>query len=277
MGLLLDELRQRVPDGWFLRRLLPALLLVAVAAVGWRLGWAHWSDLARARQLIAAALPLGAEPAPAAAAGLVLVLLAAVAAALALPFAAGAVGALAAGAWPWWLTPPARRLTRWRERRWVPPEEFAREAVRARAAGRELRAARLDARRARADAVPPTGPTWSGDRLRATEDRIRATTGTDVAMGWTALLLTAPDAAREALSAARDGYDAACEALVWSAAFTLVGLRWWPAAAVGLLLALAAHRALRRAVITLCHTTEAVLTHQLPDRPGRPAAPSGRG
>ncbi|MFC5665438.1 hypothetical protein ACFP3U_20960 [Kitasatospora misakiensis] len=260
MGLLL-ELQKRIPDGWFLRRLLPAALLVVVAVLGGgQLGWAHWSDLGLARTRIAGALRLGEGVTSDGAAVLVLLAAAACALALAVPFAAGAVGTLAAGAWPWWLTPLGRRLTDRRRRRWAPPDELARRAVRARAAGRETRAARLDALRARSTAVAPTGPTWSGDRLRATERHLRETTGADVAESWTGVLLTAPDAAREALTAARDGYDAACEALVWSAAFTLVGAWWWPSALAGALLGLASWRSLRASVETLCRTTEAVAT-----------------
>ncbi|MFF2348512.1 hypothetical protein ACFVVL_01905 [Kitasatospora sp. NPDC058115] len=258
MGLLL-ELQKRLPDGWFLRRLLPAALFVVVAVVGGgQLGRAHWSDLGRARAGIAGALRPGEGPGSNGAAVLVLLAAAAVAAALAVPFAAGVIGALASGAWPWWLSPLGRRLTAWRRRRWSPSDEIAREAVRARAAGRETRAARLDALRARSAPAEPAGPTWCGDRLRATERRVLETTGTDVAEAWTGLFLGAPDPAREALGAARDAYDAACEALVWAVAFTVLGAWWWPSAPAGVLLGLAAWRALRGAVEALCRTTEAV-------------------
>ncbi|WP_327675259.1 hypothetical protein [Kitasatospora sp. NBC_00458] len=269
MGLLL-ELQKRIPDGWFLRRLLPAALLVVVAALGGRLGWRHWSDVGLARETTAGVLRFGDGLTPDSAAVLALLAVAAVAAALLVPFAAGAVGALASGAWPWWLTPLGRRLTRRRARRWAPPERIAREAVRARAAGHELRAARLDARRARANPSAPAGPTWSGDRLRAAEERIRATTGEDVAEAWTGLLLGAPDPSREALGAARDAYDAACEALVWSVAFTAVGLWWWPSAAAGILVGLASWRSLRQAVETLCRTAEAAFALRRSDHPADP-------
>ncbi|MFF1675033.1 hypothetical protein ACFVYG_03155 [Streptomyces sp. NPDC058256] len=156
-----------------------------------------------------------------------------------LAFAAGAIGALASGAWPWWLMPLGRRLTAWRVRRWAHPEEIGREAVRSCAAGRQLRVDRLDARRAFTGPARPDSPTWSGNRFRAAEAHVRAETGSDVASEWTRLLLAAPDTSRAALSEARDAYDAACEALAWSLAFILLGAWWWPAAPVGLLLWLA--------------------------------------
>ncbi|MEU8653899.1 hypothetical protein [Streptomyces sp. NPDC048737] len=259
MALLL-ELQRRIPDGWFLRRLLPALLFVVVALVGGgQLGHRHWDDIALARDRIAGALPLNGGLTAGGAATLVLVVLAAVAVGLAVPLAADAVGALSAGAWPWWLTPVARRLTRWRVSRWTSPEEIGREAVRARAAGHELRAARLDARRVRAAPVRPTSPTWSGDRIRAAEQSARTQAGTDLPGEWTRLLLEVPDASRAALGEARDAYQAACEALVWSVAFTAVGLWWWPAGLGGTVLWLVSWRTLRRAADGLCHTAEAVV------------------
>ncbi|GLV85403.1 hypothetical protein Slala03_50920 [Streptomyces lavendulae subsp. lavendulae] len=265
MGLLV-ELQKRIPDRWFLRRLLPAGLFVALALVGGgQLGQRHWNDLGLARERIAAALRLSRGTTADGAAVLVLVAVAVVAAALAVPFAAGAIGALASGSWPWWLAPPGRRLTAWRVRRWAPPGNIAREAVRARAAGRELRADRLDARRARSAPVAPSCPTWSGDRFRAAEAEVRARTGLDVADAWTGLLLTLPDTSRTTLSEAREGYDAACEGLAWSIAVTFLGVWWWPAALLGIVLWLAFRQALRRAVEGLCRTTTAVfaLRHDL--------------
>ncbi|MFF2377881.1 hypothetical protein ACFVUW_26185 [Streptomyces xiamenensis] len=260
MGLLI-ELQQRIPDRWFLRRLVPAALFVVVAAVGaGQLGHRHGGDLGLARERIAALLTWGDGMPAGTGASLVLFAAASVAAAFAVPLASGAVGALAAGAWPWWLMPLSRRVTAWRVRRWAPPREIAREAVRARAAGRGFRADRLDARRARTGTEEPASPTWAGDRFRETEARIRTETGVEITAEWTRLLLVAPEASRAALSEARDGYDAACEALAWSAAVMLLAAWWWPAAPVGVVLWLASWQALRRAVRVLCGTTEAVLT-----------------
>ncbi|MFF0204328.1 hypothetical protein [Streptomyces sp. NPDC005017] len=261
MGLLL-ELQKRIPDGWFLRRLLPAALFVVVAVVGGgELGHAHWNDTALARERIADALRTGGGLTADAFASLVLVAVPVVGAAFAVPYVAAAVGALASGAWPWWLMPVGRRVTAWRARRWAEPDVLARRSVRARADGHALRADRLDARAARArSGGRPRSPTWSGDRLRVTEENVGRETGGDVAGGWTTLLLGAADPPRAALAEARDAYDAACEALVWSAAFTVLGAWWWPAAPFGVLLGLASWRSLRHAVQALCRTTEAAFT-----------------
>ncbi|AWW43521.1 hypothetical protein [Streptomyces cadmiisoli] len=261
MGLLI-ELQKRIPDGWFLRRLLPAALFVVVAVVGGgELGHTHWNDASLARERIADALRTGGGLSADAVASLVLFAVPVVGAAFALPYIAAAIGALASGAWPWWLMPVGRRVTDWRVRRWVEPDTLARQSVRARADGHALRADRLDARAARARAVGrPESPTWSGDRFRLTEANVRQATGGDVTTGWTALLLGAQDPPRAALADARDAYDAACEALAWSTAFTLLGAWWWPAAPAGVLLGLASWRSLRHAVQALCRTTEAAFT-----------------
>ncbi|MHB9861569.1 hypothetical protein [Streptomyces sp. YIM S03343] len=272
MGLLI-ELQRRIPDGWFLRRLLPAALFVVVAAVGGgALGQARWNDVALARERIAAVLRAGGGLSAETIASLVLFAVPVVGAAFAVPYAAAAVGALASGAWPWWLMPVGRRATAWRGRRWAEPDTLARESVRARGAGRGLRADRLDARAARARAAGrPQSPTWSGDRFRRTEANVARETGGDLASGWTPLLLGAADSLRSALAEARDAYDAACEALVWSVAFTVLGAWWWPAAPVGVLLGLASWRLLRHAVQALCRTTEAAFTLSAADQqPMRP-------
>lgn len=271
MGLLI-ELQKRIPDGWFLRRLLPAALFFVVAVVGGgELGHAHWDDVSLAREKIADALRTGGGLSADTVASLVLFSVPVVGAAFAVPYLASGIGALAAGAWPWWLMPVGDLVTGWRRRRWVEPDKLAEKSLRALADGDELRAAWLDARAARAEAIGrPGSPTWSGDCFHRTEETVRERGG-DLVTGWTALLLGAQDPPRAALAEARDAYDAACEALVWSAAFTVLGAWWWPAAPVGVLLGLASWRSLRHAVQALCRTTEAVFTLREtappPDRP----------
>ncbi|MEV0774444.1 hypothetical protein ACIBLA_33870 [Streptomyces sp. NPDC050433] len=273
---LLVELQKRIPDGWFLRRLLPAALFVVVAIVGGgQLGQRHWNDLGLAREGIAGALRLSGGLSADGVASLVLVAVAIVAAAFAVPFAGGAIGALASGAWPWWLMPVARRVTALRVRRWAHPDELGARSVRARAAGRELRADRLDARRARTGTARPSSPTWSGDRFRAAEARVEQETGTDIASEWTKLLLAAEDTPRAALSDTRAAYDAACEALAWSVAFTILGAWWWPAAAVGVVLWLTGWLSLRRAVEALCRTTEAVFALRADEPPASAGSAAG--
>ena len=119
MGLLL-ELQSRIPDRWFLRRLLPAALFVAVAFLGGRLGQSRWNAVSLAKLQVAQYLGASSGGGSGAytAAAVLLYAVAVAAGAFAVPVAAGAVSTLAAGAWPWWLAPIGDRVLRWRAGRW---------------------------------------------------------------------------------------------------------------------------------------------------------------
>jgi hypothetical protein len=245
---LFTELQRRIPDKWFFQRLLPAAVYVVIAAVcGAQLGQDHWADVGLARSRVTAALSGGT-----ATASVVLLVVAAAVGALAVPLAATGVDALVSGAWPWWLTPLGNRMRSWRASRWVSPDDLGKDAVRARADGHELRAARLDARRAQAPAEPPRGVTWAADRFALVRERVPH----DVSAQWPRLRLLVPDDVRAAMGSARDAYDAACEAIVWSVAVTVLGVWWWPAFVAGIVMWLASCRWLRRAVTGLCDMAE---------------------
>lgn len=258
MGLF-SELQKRIPDRWFFRRLLPATLFVIVAIVGGgQLGQRHWHDTALARERIADTIRLGDGTSANAIASLVLLVIAIAGAALVVPFVANSVDLLASGGWPWWLVPVGERLRKVRARNWSPPDDLGKAAVRARAAGRHYRAARLEQRKHTTTEAAPATPTWSGDRLAATRSRIKDRTGLDPVTDWTAVSLALPDPARTALTNARESYDSACEAIVWAIAFVVLSAWWWPAVIIGLLIWLAGWRWLRRAVGSLSETAEAV-------------------
>ncbi|MFI6154709.1 hypothetical protein ACIBCA_18700 [Kitasatospora sp. NPDC051170] len=257
---LLLALQSRIPDRWFLRRLLPSALFVALAVVAGGLGQAHGGDLRLAVQRLAD--HLGAAQAEGASARLTAVWLlyaiGAAAGAFAAPVVAQLLGTVAAGGFPWWLAPVGERVRRRRVARWRAPDELLDDALRARGRGEVMRAARLEARAVSAPATAPTTPTWSGDRLRAAADRVREVRGLDVENSWVRLLLDLPEASRTALLDARDGYDAAAEAMAWSLAFLVLGCWWWPGVLVGAVLGLAAWRWLRHAVVVLASTVEVV-------------------
>lgn len=216
---------------------------------------------------MAAALRFSGPAASNAIASLVLLAVAVAVLAFAVPLAADGVGALASGAWPWWLVPLGDRVRKARQRRWQSPADLSAKAVRARDSTKklrrgkklrqELRAARLDAR---SDAAPdrPEHVTWCGDRFAAARRHIQEQAGLEITTAWTALLLVLPDGAPTALTDGRDSYDAACEAIVWSVALILLGGWWWPALPAGLVLATVSWRWLRRAVTAFCATAEAV-------------------
>jgi hypothetical protein len=256
---LLIEMQRRIPDRWFFRRLLPATVFVVLAGVcGGQLGQAHWSDIGLAREQVAAALRFSGPGVSNAIASLVLLAVAVAVLAFAVPLAADGVGTLASGAWPWWLVPLGDRVRKARQGRWKSADDFGAQAVLAREKRKDLRAARLDARRDTASADRPEQFTWCGDRFAATRRHIQEQARLEITTAWTALLLVLPDGARTALTDSRDSYDAACEAIVWSVALVLLGGWWWPALPTGLVLATVAWRWLRRAVTAFCATAEAV-------------------
>ncbi|MFF2328465.1 MULTISPECIES: hypothetical protein [unclassified Streptomyces] len=259
MGLLL-ALQSRIPDRWFLRRLLPSALFVAIAFLVGGLGQSRWYDAELAARRLEQYLGAeGGTSAHTTTTALLLYAIAVAAGAFAVPMAAQAVSVLAAGAWPWWLAPLSERVRELRVRRWRSPDELRDDALRSRGRGEVLRAARLEARAAAAPQSSPKTPTWTGDRLRSTGDRVREVRGLDIETSWVALLLDLPDTARAAVVEARDGYDGACEAIVWSVAYLALGMCWWPAAVAGAMAWLAAWRWLRHAGDVLGSTTEAVL------------------
>jgi hypothetical protein len=279
----LADLQSRIPDRWFFRRLLPAAVYVVLVVVcGGQLGQGHWSDLALARARLAAGLRVSGSSAPQAVASLILFAVAIAICAFAVPVAATAIDALASSAWPWWLVPLGYYVRKIRQWRWEEPESRNIRALQLRNAGgpwRQARAVRLERLRDTA-ATEPKLYTWSADRFEATRQNIKDSSGgVEITNRWTDLLLVMPEAARAILTAARDSYDAACEALAWSAAVFVLGCWWWPAFAGGLLLACVAWHWLRRSVTGLCDAAEAaarVYASQLVQ--GIPAArPAGRG
>ncbi|MFD7861907.1 hypothetical protein [Streptomyces sp. NPDC057682] len=260
MGLLL-ALQSRLPDRWFLRRLLPSALFVAVAFLAGGPGHSHWYDAGRAARRLERQLGTAGGGTPhTTTTTLLLYALAVVCGAFVVPVAARAVSLLAAGAWPWWLAPVGERMRASRVRRWRAPDALRDDALRSRGRGEVLRAARLEARAAAAPRSAPRTPTWTGDRLRAAADRVRAARGLTVEASWVALLLELPDGDRAAVAEAREGYDEACEATVWSIACLALGVCWWPAALVGAVAWLGAWRWLRRAADLFASTAEAVLS-----------------
>jgi hypothetical protein len=254
VGLLL-ELQQRIPDRWFLRRLLPAAVFVAAVIAGVTLGQSRWADAGLARQRLTDYL--GGTSASLTAAALVY-LLPVAAGAFIVPVAATAVAALAGGAWPWWLAPLGDRIRDARAARWSPARELDLKAVAALRDKRPWRAARLKARAAAAQPARPSTATWIGDRLELAAARVQQSLGLDVHSAWAELLLRLPENAGTALNDARDGYDAAAEAFAWSVAYLVLGIWWWPAAVAGLVGALTSWRWLRRAADALASTAEAV-------------------
>ena len=154
--------------------------------------------------------------------------------------AATALGQLTQHAW---ITPgrraPARWLTSWRRRRWDRAYATVRTTLEAVAATRNadttspppdhgLALKVAVAACTRICLVPANRPTWIGDRLRATDERIHRTYRLDLTAAWPRLWLLIPNPARTELTTAHDSYTAAARLTGWGLLYLAVGA-WWPA------------------------------------------------
>jgi hypothetical protein len=78
--------------------------------------------------------------------------------------------------------------------------------------------------------VEPARPTWVGDRLHASEVRVRRAYGLDLAPAWPRIWLIVPQEVRLEISAARDSLGASARLTGWAVLYLLLAIWWWPAA-----------------------------------------------
>jgi hypothetical protein len=256
---VLGQLGSKLTDRWASLVVLPGLLYVGVAIIGGVLGQRRWDDIAAARSWVDR---VGGGPAMSTAGGVILILGAVLVACNAAGLAARLLGVLTLrwwlGAWP----PPLRRLTaravgRRRDRWTALQARFESAALadpRQDDDAREL----ADARN-RIAVAQPRRPTWMGDRLAAVETRVGTAYGLDLVSCWPRMWLVIPSPARDELTAARANVDAAATLAGWGVLYLLLGVAWWPAAAVGLLIWLTAYRAGRHTVAVQADLIESVL------------------
>ncbi len=262
MNAFLAELGKQLVTRWTVALMLPGALFAGAVVLAHVLGQRHAVDLR--------ALPVwldGVTAAPAAGRG----------AALLITVAAFLLGATAAGlaaqsvgvfvAWTWSLTgsvPVLRPLADRRRRRWERADAEAAEAERAFLAdpadpARRDRARRAIARRAAVCLVAPERPTWTGDRLHATDVRVHRSYGIDLATVWPRLWLVLPDEVRGELTAVQDRCASAARLAGWGVLYVVLGAFWWPALVVGLAILLTARYRSRLGVAVYADLVEAAV------------------
>jgi len=211
---LLGEVGRRLTDRWLVRALGPGLLWCAVAAYAVLPGRTGAFGL-RAAVLAAASTldTLGDRVSLAVLCGALAVLAGGVAAVTAQ--AAGAVLRFVwLGLWPG----PGRRIA-------------AALTARRRARAVERLAAE---HRVLPGVYLPDRPTWIGDRIRGTDDRVAAQFGLRLALIWPRLwLLLAPEA-RAMVFAARERFERAGTLAGWAVLYAALAPWWWPALPLGL-------------------------------------------
>ncbi|MGW4371922.1 hypothetical protein ACWEKT_40560 [Nocardia takedensis] len=107
--------------------------------------------------------------------------------------------------------------------------------------------------------VEPGRPTWIGDRLRVCEIRASRAYGIDLNAAWPRLWLIIPDVARAEIATVRLSFSAAANLQGWSCMYLVLGIWWWPAAIVGLVVAAVSHMKARQATNDLAHLVESAV------------------
>ncbi|GHG99442.1 hypothetical protein [Streptomyces lanatus] len=280
MNPLLATLGGKLAERWLNLLILPGGLFLAVTAVGTTLGHRDWHDVDRLRTTLdtLAARPALDRPGTGALL-LALVLLAATATSLAAQFLGGAIER-------YWLRfgrdPLSRALTARRARRWQYLDARFEEAVTASyggsdPAGTRARIEDLAEARARVAMRRPTRPTWYGDRVQATADRVDAAYGVDLAALWPRLWLILPEPAVRQIQSSHDSFTAAARLAAWAVAYALLACWWWPATLVAIGCATVARSRARDAMDALAGLIEAAVdvhVRELAERVGLTGADS---
>ncbi|WP_158852115.1 hypothetical protein [Saccharothrix deserti] len=254
MNPFLQSLGGKLAERWVTTLVLPGALFVAAAVCAVRLGHRHALDVVRVGNDVVAAFPR--LPVAVAAVGLLL-------GAAAAAFAAQALGALVQAVWvkPWrgpaaWLARPVVAVRGWR---------FDRAAA-----------------RAGVDPVPayrPRRATWIGERFRLLDSRVAAQyQGLRLGPLWPRLWLLVPEPARLPVQAAETRFHSATTLVGWGVLYAALGPRWYPAAVVGLGVAVVGWRRARAAAAALTELIEATVdTHLdvLTTALGHPLPPTG--
>ncbi|MFI5631890.1 hypothetical protein ACIA8E_21460 [Streptomyces sp. NPDC051664] len=259
MTAFLQQLGARIADRWLVNLLLPGLLWLCCAVVAARLGWEHSIDPRAAEPLVRR---LGDQRSTAQA---VLLVAGVFGAAAAIGLAAIGLGAALRRAWalPGTSVAPARWLRDQRRRRWDAADRTAAQlrtdilnAVDPSAAlvGPEYRDAL--ARRESIGLERPQRPTWIGDRWMATGIRIHRAYGLDLTVVWPRLWTLLPEVPRSDIAAAQLAYQESSVLVSWAVLYGGVGLFWWPALIVCVILAAAGVLKTRDAISSLCELVE---------------------
>ncbi|MEU8677855.1 hypothetical protein [Streptomyces sp. NPDC048560] len=270
MNPLLATLGGKLTERWLNLLVLPGALFLAATAVGTTLGHRHWHDVDRLRSTLD---ELAARPAldrtGTAALLVALVLLAAAAASLAVQFLGGWIEQywLRFGRDPLSRALTARRRRRWKERDAEVEDAMARVTPTGVVANGSVTVPRstwtriqtLTEARLRIALREPVRPTWYGDRMQATADRVDAAYGVDLAALWPRLWLILPDPAVQQVRSARDSFGAAARLAAWSVGYALLAFWWWPAALAAAGCAAVSRARARSALDALAELVEAAV------------------
>ncbi|WP_046502745.1 hypothetical protein [Streptomyces odonnellii] len=266
MNPLLATLGGKLAERWLNLLVLPGALFLAATAVATTLGHRHWHDIDRLHTTLDDLATRPALDRAGTAALLVsLVLLAATAASLTAQFLGSAIER-------YWLRfgrdPLSRALTAHRTRRWRDLDTQYAEAHEGISAPNGHPSAPPDVRarienlaeaRDRVALCKPTRPTWYGDRVQATAERVHTTYGVDLAALWPRLWLILPEPAVRQIQSTHDSFAAAARLAAWAMGYALLACWWWPAAVVAVCCAAVARSRARDALDAFAELIEAAV------------------
>lgn len=257
MNIFLTELGKNLATRWAAALALPGAVFVAVVVVAITLGPAHALDvdLLRTRATAATTMPTAAVP---------LAIAGFLAATAAVGLIVDALGGLVTAAWGLTGSGVMRPLAALRREWWRRASARADREIQALLVDTGNQHARTRTRRAvlrrdRFALAEPTCPTWAGDRLRATDDRVHRRTGLDLPTAWPHLWLLIPDTARMEVTAVQQRCASAARTRIWGLLYLAVTPLWWPAIVPGPVILLVAGQRIRRTVDVYADLVEAAV------------------
>ena len=248
----LGEIGEKLGERWVAFLAISGFLYLAAVTAAVVLGQDHALDFqSLSRQIIKWAGSAGLKSTG----GVVLIAGAVLAGSVVAGLAAAALGRLTERAW----TIPGRRrpakwLTDWRRARSLRAKRIADDP-----ASSQEQVRKAIAQADRICLVDADRPTWLGDRLRASDVRVRRTYGLDLAAAWPRLWLITPDVVRTEISAAREAFTAAARLTGWSVLYLILVIWWWPAAPIALIVGTTGVVKARRAVGDLADLVESAV------------------
>ncbi|MFI6169408.1 hypothetical protein ACIBCN_21690 [Nocardia sp. NPDC051052] len=265
VGNFFQELAKKLAERWAVLLMLPGALFVMIAWAGSRLGQRHALDWSRLNGIVSTTAASISRQSPGTQAVLVVaVLLAATGAGAATQALAGWTRLIWLGQWPRVLAPWQRWRIRRRRHRWH--GHVQRRQRLEQAAPRPTRTTEqqdaIDVAAGRANRIAmaePGRPTWMGDRIHAVERVALNRYGLDLPFTWPRLWLVLPDATRTEIATTHGAFAAAVATGTWAWPYLFLGIRWWPAILIGVVVSLVGRAHGRSAVADLTTLSESAL------------------
>lgn len=259
------ELAKQLATRWLSLLAIPGTLFLAAGWTGLQLGHVHALDLARlAGATSRAATQVARWPGATLALALIGVALAAATVGLVVQAFVGPVRAICLGQWPLGLRRLAVALAVRRRRRW---NALVRQRVElqekhppaTRTSDQQDRIDQLAGRVNEIALSEPGRPTWMGDRIHALSQVTSNRYGLDLTFCWSRLWLVLPESTQTEISIAQSGFAAAMFTATWSVPYLALGLVWWPAVLIGLVIVAVGWSRARVKIGILTDLTEAAL------------------